>query len=108
MKIASIAAGALMLMACTSVPPEGNGQIPEEADHDRVPVVGEGRCDAAAARGLIGRERSEAAGAEAMRLSGAKTLRWLEPDSMYTQDFREDRLNIDVDASGRITRVRCF
>jgi hypothetical protein len=107
MRIASIAAGALMLMACNTVPPEGNGQAPDQSP-DPVPVAGEGACDAAAARGLIGRQRSDAVGAEAMRLSGARTLRWLEPDAMYTQDFREDRLNIDVDSSGRITRFRCF
>lgn len=107
MRIASIAAGALMLMACTTVPPEGNAQAPAD-NPDRVPVAGEGACDAAAARSLIGRQRSDAVGAEALRLTGAATLRWLEPDSMYTQDYREDRLNIDVDANGRITRFRCF
>ena len=95
-----------MLMACTTVPPEGEGQRPEQ-DSDRVPVAGEGWCDAAAVQDMIGRQRSDAVGAEAMRRSGAKALRWLEPDSMYTQDYREDRLNIHVDARGRVLRLRC-
>jgi hypothetical protein len=92
-------------MACTTVP-EGNGQSPEQ-DTDRVPVAGDGMCDAAPVQDIVGRQRSDAVGAEAMRRSRARTLRWIEPDSMYTQDYREDRLNIHVDARGRIERLRC-
>jgi hypothetical protein len=95
-----------MLMACTTVPPEGEAQPPAQTAGP-VPVAGEGACDAAPVQDLVGRQRSDAVGADAMRRSGARTLRWLEPDSMYTMDFREDRLNIDVDARGRITRLRC-
>jgi len=91
-----------MLMACTTAVPEGEGQ-----GTDQVPVAGEAACEAAAVQDMVGRQRSDAVGAEAMRRSGAKALRWLEPDSMYTQDYREDRLNIHVDARGRIERLRC-
>jgi hypothetical protein len=90
-----------MLMACATVPPA-------EDPPEQVPEHGAGACNAAAVQDMIGRQRSDAAGAEALRRSGAKTLRWLEPDSAYTMDYRQDRLNIDVDARGRITRLRCF
>lgn len=104
MKILAVA-GALMLMACTAIPPEGP---PPPADEDQVPAQGAGACNAASVQDMIGRQRSSTLGTEAMRRSGAKSLRWIEPDSAYTQDFREDRLNIDVDARGRVTRLRCF
>ncbi|HEX8643454.1 MAG TPA: I78 family peptidase inhibitor [Allosphingosinicella sp.] len=97
MRIA-VAAGALMLMACTTMPPE-------EAP---VPDHGAGTCNAAPVQDLVGRQRSEAVGAEAMRRSGATTLRWIGPGTAYTQDLRRDRINLDTDAGGRITRVRCF
>ena len=106
MRIVSIAAGALMLMAWTTVPPEGEGQRPEQAS-DRLPVGGEGPCNAAVVQDMVGRQRSGEVGAEAVLRSGAETLRWIEPGSAYTMDYREDRLNIEVDARGKITRLRC-
>jgi hypothetical protein len=30
------------------------------------------------------------------------------PDSVVTQDFRADRLNVIVDASGNITALECY
>ena len=106
MRIVAVAAGALMLMACATVPPEGEGQRPEQ-DTDRVPVGGEGPCNVGAVQDMVGRQRSDTVGAEAAARSGARTVRWLEPGAMYTQDYREDRLNIHVDARGRILRLRC-
>jgi hypothetical protein len=90
-------AGALMLAGCAAAPAEPG--IPEQ---------GAGRCNAAPALGLVGSRRSEAVGAEAMRRSGATTLRWIGPDAIITQDLRSDRINIDLDAGGRVTGLRCF
>lgn len=89
---------AMMLGACATVPPEE----PQPPEH------GAGVCDASRVQDLIGRQRSEALGAEALRRSGAKALRWLAPDTAYTMDLRRDRLNIDVTAGGRVTGLRCF
>lgn len=91
-------ASAALLMGCAAVPP----------DEDPVPEHGAGRCDAAPAMHLVGRERSEAVRAEALRLSGAKTLRWIAPDAVITMDLRSDRINIDLDSKGRVTGLRCF
>ena len=71
------------------------------------PVHGEGRCDAGRAQSLLGRTRSAEVEAEALRLTGAATMRWLEPGAIVTQDYREDRLNIHVDAKDRIVRFNC-
>jgi PBP1b-binding outer membrane lipoprotein LpoB len=34
--------------------------------------------------------------------------RILEPNSIVTQDFRQDRLNIFTSADGRVSSMRCF
>ena len=91
--------------ACTALPPASA----EGGTSETVPVQGETAtpCDAAPAQHLIGRQRSAELGAEAMRLSRAKALRWIPPGTMVTMDFREDRLNIDLDGAGKVTRIRC-
>jgi hypothetical protein len=100
--IARTTAGALMVMACTAVPPEA--QLPEA----EVPVHGAGKCAAGPVQDLIGRRRSDAVGADALRRSGAKMLRWIGPDTAYTQDLRSDRINLEIDRSDRVTGIRCF
>ena len=80
----------LAAIACTTVP-DG-------------PAV---RCNADRLGGLAGREASSALGAEALRRSGARTLRWIRPGDAVTMDYREDRLNIHVDARGRVERFAC-
>ncbi|HYJ29883.1 MAG TPA: I78 family peptidase inhibitor [Allosphingosinicella sp.] len=90
---------AALLAGCATPAPEPEGQTVEH---------GAGECDATRVQDLIGRQRSEAVGAEAIRRSKAQYVRWIAPDSMITQDLREDRINIDVDARGRITGLRCF
>ena len=89
----------LMTMACAPAPPPEPEQFPE---------VGTGRrCNAGPAQSLIGRQASSAVGAEALRLSGAGIMRWLRPGDIVTMEYREDRLNIELDANNRVTRLRC-
>ena len=64
-------------------------------------------CDTEAVQGLIGQTGSEAVYTKAQQDSGAKQFRALGPNDAATMDFREDRLNIDLDADGRITGFRC-
>jgi hypothetical protein len=71
------------------------------------PQRGGGKCNAAKAQKLIGRSRSAELGAQAKRLSGATALRWIASGSMVTMDYREDRLNLRVDAAGRVVKVDC-
>ncbi len=91
----------LMTMACAPVPPA--------SDEGPLPVHGETghRCDAKKARGLIGREATRELGAEALRLSGAGMLRWLQPGTITTMDYREDRLNIHLDARNVVRDLTC-
>jgi hypothetical protein len=66
-----------------------------------------GRCSADGLADLVGREGTSALGAEALRRSGARTIRWIRPGDAVTMDFREDRLNLNLDAAGRLERANC-
>ena len=100
MMLRTLLAGAtLMTLGCAAVPPPG-------AD-GAAPVQGAGICDASKAQALVGRQRGAPLGSEALRLTRARDLRWIRPGDVVTMDFREDRLNIHVDAQGRVTQLRC-
>ena len=93
----------LMTMGCAPLPAS------EPPQEEEVPVHGStGRiCNAEPAQSLVGRGASSELGAEAMRLSGAGKLRWIPPGARVTMDYREDRLNIELDGANRVTRIRC-
>ena len=93
----------LMNMACAAMPPEGeppNGEPREVGASDY-------RCDADGLGNLIGRAATRELGEEALRRSGARTLRWIRPGDVVTMDYRLDRLNIHLDARGRVARFAC-
>lgn len=64
-------------------------------------------CGAAAARDAIGRKDSAALRSEVERKIGHMRVRWLPPGAIVTQDMRDERLNVDLDAGGVVTRLRC-
>ena len=98
---ATIGGLAIMTMACAAVPPEdGSIEPPRE-------VGASGECNAEGLDNLIGRARTEELGAEALRRSGARALRWIRPGDAVTMDFRQDRLNISLDAQNRVERLHC-
>ena len=66
-----------------------------------------GKCVADGLGSLTGKTRNEAVAKQALRLSGAKTIRWISPGMAVTMDFREDRLNFELDAQGKIVRAYC-
>ena len=92
-----LVAVALLLTGCTPM------MTPEVQ-----PAVGEeGRCDLTRLQPLVGREGNAELGAEALRLSGAVALRWKPPGAVVSMDFRTDRLNVELDAAGRVTGFGC-
>ena len=64
-------------------------------------------CDSNKVTGLIGKARSPEVEAEAKRLSGANSVRWIAPNMMVTQDYRVDRLNLHTSVDGKIGSARC-
>jgi len=65
-----------------------------------------GPCNAEAAQGLVGKQRPT--DEEAMQRTGSKTVRQIQPGDMVTQDFRLDRVTIEIDpATGLVVAARC-
>ena len=64
-------------------------------------------CGAAKADEAIGRKDTPALRAETARTVGHGRIRWLPPGTIVTQDHRDDRLNVDIDAGGVVVRTRC-
>jgi hypothetical protein len=99
MKALGVLAMAMMMGAAPPPPsaPEGFPVRGETGHH----------CNAAKAKKLVGRKRSPTVEREALRLSGAGSVRWIPIGSMVTMDFRSDRLNLHLDRKGRILSVNC-
>lgn len=64
-------------------------------------------CDADQVRSLVGQQATDDVIEQARVDAGAEIVRTLRPDEVVTMEFREGRLNIDVDDAGNITGLRC-
>ena len=71
------------------------------------PSPSSGQCRADDLGDLTGRPASQQLGAEAVRRSGARTLRWIRPGDAVTMDYRSDRLNVTLDGAGRVEGFTC-
>lgn len=97
MRFALLGPALLTMLACATVPPE---EVPAEPD-------AAGSCSTEDLSALAGRAASSELGVEAMRLSGARRLRWIRPGDAVTMDYRADRLNIHLDGQNRVERFAC-
>lgn len=70
-------------------------------------VDGAGACNAGPAQQYVGRTADDATVQAAIRASGAAQSRVIDADTMVTLDFREDRVNLWLDAAGKIERITC-
>ena len=71
------------------------------------PVFGAGNCRAELVDKGLGQVVNAINTEYARQKSGSKVFRIVGPDTMVTQDYRPDRLNIDFDGQQIITRFRC-
>lgn len=87
------------LAACTGGEEASGGEAPAGVD-----LAALAPCGGAEFVALIGKP-----GVELEKASGraAGDLRLIKPGDMVTEDFRENRLNADLDAAGVITGLRC-
>ena len=84
-------------------PPPGNPPAPEV-------IAGPGldeSCDASKVQDVVGKKPEQALVDDAVRRSGAKAVRVIPHDGMVTMDYRGDRLNLQLDASGTIVTATC-
>ena len=65
------------------------------------------RCQPEPGQSFIGQKVTEDVVARVLAATGATGVRVIKPGMMVTMDFRDDRLNLDVDEHGVIVSVRC-
>ncbi len=65
------------------------------------------RCNAQAAQFAVGQSSTGSVMESARARSGAQMARILRPGQMVTKEFDAQRLNLEVDGSGRIVAARC-
>lgn len=88
------------LAACTSSPSSDAAVAGPTTDAPK-------QCDAAAAQWAVGKAADQALVDKAVADSHSSNARVIKPGQAVTMDFREDRLNIEVDAANNVTAVRC-
>ncbi|PEQ11087.1 hypothetical protein B2G71_18790 [Novosphingobium sp. PC22D] len=89
---------ALALSACAATSVESQPQRPaDEAD----------QCGASRLQDYLGTVARGPVEARIREWAGDRPVRVIGPDDMVTMDFRPDRLDLETDAQGRITRIRC-
>lgn len=64
-------------------------------------------CDAQPVQGIVGRSSTASTVEAARTQAGAQMARILRPGQMVTKEFNTQRLNLEVDATGRILSVHC-
>ncbi|MFJ4344451.1 I78 family peptidase inhibitor [Pseudomonas sp. NPDC089401] len=72
-----------------------------------VPAGNDGRCEASGADFAIGKQGSAELLEQARKASGSQMARILKPHDVVTLEYRSERLNLNVDEQGVVTRVNC-
>lgn len=91
---------ASLLVACTTpAPPAPSGSAPAGPSA--------GVCNAQGAQFAVGKTAGASLVEDARQRSGSYMARVLRPNQVVTMEFNAQRLNLDVDAAGVVTRVRC-
>ena len=91
----------LSLAACATaqpdtlvIPPAGTAETPAT-------------CRADALASFKGQTHSDALGTQILAATGARTIRWVEPGTSVTMDYRDDRVTVYLDAAHRVERAAC-
>lgn len=96
--------GVLMVAGCAWVGP-GTGQAPAPIGASTAPVGGE--CAAQGAQWAVGRSATAKVVEEARVRAGARMARVLRPGQAVTLEFDGQRLNLEMDGSGKVIGARC-
>ena len=109
---------ALLIAGCSSFAPQspaGNNPQPVSKLTPAPPPEPIGKstappgdiCDAKPAQGVVGQQPTVKVIEQARVRSGARMARVLRPGQMVTKEFDQQRLNLELDASGKIIAARC-
>lgn len=70
-------------------------------------IKGDGVCHAERVAWAVGKPADEQVMKRVWNESGSGLIRPIAPNQAVAHDFRQDRLNVHIDASNLITRVDC-
>jgi hypothetical protein len=93
-----LAIAVLSLSACTSSPAQDSTSATPSAS---------GVCQADKVQWAVGQEGNQANMGRIWRESGAGLIRPIGPNQAVTRDYREDRVNVELDDKNRIIKVGC-
>jgi hypothetical protein len=85
----------LAVASCAGPSPSGESRLPEA------------RCRAAGGQAELGKPVDDETAENARMGAGAMRARIIKPGQAMTMDADPQRLNIEVDETGRIRRLRC-
>lgn len=86
------------------VPLAACATVPAEEPERRMPA---GECEVDAANRYVGQRATAELGAELLRVTGARVLRWVPPRTAITMDFSPNRLTVSYDDNYIIERISC-
>ena len=94
-----------LVAGCASAPAPAPAAPPVVAAPPPPPPAPQ--CNAAGAQFAIGQAGTPQLEVAAAHRAGALTTRSLRPGQATTMEFNGSRLNLEVNAQGRVTAVRC-
>jgi hypothetical protein len=71
------------------------------------PPAMSGPCRSDALGRFVGQQASAQLGAEMLRASGARVIRWVPFGGMVTMDFSPVRLTVHLDGANRVQSAHC-
>ena len=98
----ALAFAAFSLSSCTPAP-----VIPPAAAEPPLQPVVSGACQADSVQWAMGQQADQATLARIRRESGAGLVRPIAPGQAVTEDYRIDRVNVELDDANVIIRISC-
>jgi Peptidase inhibitor I78 family len=92
---------------CAPAVPAGGASPPASNAAPPTPAPAGGTCNAVAAHFAVSQLNTPALLEQARVRSGARLARALPPGLAVTMEFNPERLNLTLDAAGRVTQVNC-
>lgn len=93
---------AVAVLAGCSTGGGNSASAPQVAD-----IASDGRCQASGAEFAVGKQASSELTEQARKASGSQIARVIKPSDIMTLEYRSERLNLNADDRGIVTRVNC-
>lgn len=102
MRSVFLALGLMALAACGQTTATTEPPTPPATPQTAAEATAQDTCGAARYSAMVGTNIAAAT------FPADAGIRVIQPDSIVTEDFRPDRLNVIVDANGVITSLECY